>query len=131
MEHKFSAGTVERISNVLKITYDKSSPVTLADMKEITTIREQLFGNSNYASLIDLRGEVNLTKEARDYATNHSVIKKLRVAEVLLVNNFAEKLGVHTYVKFFRFKDNVTVMTDEDNALHWLGREFDKHKVKA
>ena len=130
MKYKFSGGSVNRISNVLKISYNKTSPVTISDMKEITEIREKLFGNSIYASLIDIRGEVELTKEAIEYATTSKGVKKLRIAEVLLVNNFAEKPGVHTYVKFFRFTDNVTVMTNEDNALHWLEREFAKFKAK-
>ncbi|MFT4600441.1 MAG: hypothetical protein ACI857_000615 [Arenicella sp.] len=131
MEHKFSAGTIERDGNILIIRYVKEAPVTLSDMKEITKIREQIFGNSNYASLIDLRGKVEITKDAKEYVTKHPAIVKLRVAEVLLVNSFAEKLSIHTYVRFFRFKDNVTVMTEEDNAMHWLNSEFDKFKAKA
>ena len=123
----FSAGTVEKKGNVLKITYQKDSEITVDDMKEITAFREDVFGDNHYTSLIDLREEkLKFHDDAMKYVTHDKKIKELRVAEVLLVKNFAHKMGVHLYVKVFRSKDNITVMTDEENAIHWLNRQFDK-----
>ena len=122
--HKFSAGTVSRVGNVMKIVYDKDSEVTLDDMKEITAIRENLFGEENYCSLIDLRKEfLSLSPEAKKFAAENPNVLKFRVAEVLLVKNFAQKLGVQTYVKLFR-KDPVRVFSDEAKAMKWLETEF-------
>ncbi|MBD3638119.1 MAG: hypothetical protein HUJ25_12275 [Crocinitomicaceae bacterium] len=129
--HTFSAGTVERIGNVMKIVYKKDSEITLSDMKEITVIREQLFGNEKYVTLIDLTDDnIDMSDEAKRYVTNNKKIKELRIAEVLLVKNFAHRLGVHTYVKIFRFNDKVTVMTKEENALHWLNNQYKKYFEK-
>ena len=126
--HSFSAGTVQRIGNVLKIVYNKDSHITLEDMKEVTSIREMIFGNEQYVSLIDIREDnIHMTLEAKKYVTENKTIKKLRVAEVLLVKSFSQKLFVHSYVTIFRSKDKVTVMTDEDNAIHWLKRQFEKN----
>ena len=127
-EHQFSAGTVQRIGNVLKITYTKQSEITLEDMKEVTKIRERLFGKEQYCSLIDLRQDnLKITNEAKKYITQNKIIKQLRLAEVLLVNSFIEKMGVHAYVKIFRSGDNITVMTEEENAIHWLNTQYEKH----
>ena len=124
---EFSAGTLQKIGNVLKITYQKEGEITLDNMKEITAFREEVFGDNKYTSLVDLREEkLKFHDDAMKYVTNNKKIKELRVAEVLLVKNFAQKMGVHLYVKVFRSKDNITVMTNEENALHWLNRQFEK-----
>jgi hypothetical protein len=126
--HDFSAGTVQRKGNIIIIRFIKDTEVTAADMREIRAIREDLFGDNNYASLIDLRYKnLSFTKEAKEHVTENETIRKFRIAEVLLVKSFIEKLGVHSYVKIFRSKDLVTVMTKEDNAIHWLNTQFDKH----
>lgn len=123
----FSAGTVQKIGNVLKIQYKKDTEITVDDMKEITSYREEVFGDTNYTSLVDLRDDnLKFCDDAMKYVTNNKKIKELRVAEVLLVKNFAHRMGVHLYVKVFRYKDNIAVMTNEDNALNWLNRQYDK-----
>ena len=133
-KHKFSAGIVERIGNVMKITYTKTdAPVTVEDQKEITQIRKKLFGEDKYCTLVDIsEDKLDLTKEARDYVTDTDFIRRLRIAEVLLVKSFGQKLAVHTYVKISRWKDNITVMTtkEEENALHWLEKQYERHWEK-
>lgn len=125
---KFSAGTVERIGPVMKITYLKDTEVSLDDMKEITSIREKLFGENRYCTLIDLTKDyLSLSPESKKYAAENETIKRLRIAEVLLVKNFGQKLGVFTYVKLFRSNDNVKVMTNEKEALEWLYQQFDNY----
>ncbi|MEX1000728.1 MAG: hypothetical protein WDZ35_01290 [Crocinitomicaceae bacterium] len=131
--HSFSAGTVQRLGIILKIKYKKDTEVTLSDMKEVTKIRKKLFGEESYCSLIDLsQDNLTMSSEARKYVTDSPIIRKLRIAEVLLVKNFAQKIGVHTYVRISRWKDNITVMTvkDEENAIHWLERQYRKHQEK-
>lgn len=125
--HKFSAGSVEKIGNILKIVYTKDDNITLSDMQEITAIREELFGENKYCSLIDLTKDLlSLTPQAKEFVSTHPNIKRLRVAEVLLVKNIAQKLGVQTYVNLFRSKDRVKVMTNEKEAKQWLEKEFQK-----
>ncbi len=110
----------------MKLTYLKDQTVTLDDMIEITAIREKLFGENNYCTLIDLTKDyLSLTPEAKQYAAENPTIKKLRIAEVLMVKNFAQKLGVFTYVKIFRSNDNVKVLTDEKDALEWLNQQYE------
>ncbi len=122
----FSAGTVEKIGPVMKVTYLKDQTVTLDDMIEITAIREKLFGENKYCTLIDLSKDyLSLTPEAKQYAAENPTIKNLRIAEVLMVKNFAQKLGVFTYVKIFRSNDNVKVLTDEKEAIQWLNQQYE------
>ena len=126
--HTFSAGTVERKGNILKIVYSKEESITLQDMQEITAIRKELFGENKYCSLIDLTKDLLvLTPEAKKFASTNPNIKQLRIAEVLLVKNFAQKLGVQTYVKLFRSKDRIKVMTEEEHAANWLEKEYKRY----
>ncbi|UKN00414.1 hypothetical protein K6119_11785 [Paracrocinitomix mangrovi] len=128
----FSAGTVERIGNILKITYTKKEVISIGDQKEITGIREKLFGKEKYVCLVDMRAEnLQFTDEARKYVTYNKTIKKLRIAEVLLVNNFAEELLIHSYVRFARSEDKVTVMSNEEDAIFWLNTQYDKEMITA
>lgn len=128
---KFSAGTVEKIGCVMKVTYLKDATVTVEDMIEITAIREKLFGENKYCTLIDLSKDyLSLTPEAKQYAAENPVIRKLRIAEVLMVKNFAQKLGVFTYVKIFRSNDNIKVMTDQAEAIEWLNQQYDTYFKK-
>ncbi len=129
---KFSAGTVERIGSVMKVTYLKDTTVNVDDMKEITLVREKLFGEEKYCTLIDLTKDfLSLSPEAKEYAANNETIKRLRIAEVLLVKNFAQKLGVHTYVKIFRSNDNVKVMVNELDAITWLNEQYQNYSKRA
>lgn len=128
---KFSAGTVERIGPVMKVNYLKDTEVSQDDMKEITSIREKLFGENQYCTLIDLTKDyLSLSPEAKKYAAENETIKRLRIAEVLMVKNFGQKLGVFTYVKLFRSNDNVKVMTNEQEALLWLNEQHQEYFKK-
>jgi cytochrome b subunit of formate dehydrogenase len=128
---KFSAGTVERIGSVMKVTYLKDKTVNVDDMKELTALREQLFGEEKYCTLIDLTKDLlSLSPEAKEYAAKNETIRRLRIAEVLLVKNFAQKLGVHTYVKIFRSNDNVKVMVNEMDAITWLNEQYQNYSKK-
>lgn len=130
--HEFSAGTVERRGNVMIIRYKKDDVITLEDQKEITKIRKQIFGDNQYVTLIDMREDkIDFTKEAKAYVTENKNIRRLRIAEVLLVKSFIQKMGIHSYIKIFRSKDNITVMTDEENALHWLNAQYEKAKANS
>jgi hypothetical protein len=98
----FTAGSVERLGNIMKVVYSKDSIITIEDMLEITEIRERLFGDNMYCTLIDLTKDyLSLSPEAKKYAAENPTIRRLRIAEVLMVKNFAQKLGVHTYIKLF------------------------------
>lgn len=129
---RFSAGTIERVGPVMIIRYSKETPVSLDDMKEITAIRESLFGEEKYCTLIDLRQDfLTMSPEAKKFAAEDKNVKRLRIAEVLMVKNFGQKLGVHTYIKLFRSKDLVKVMTEEPKAMEWLHEQYTAHYRKS
>lgn len=119
--HTISAGQVQRVGNVLKIVYSKETIITVEDMMEITPIRQKLFADDKYCTLVDLTQDfLSLSSEAKKYVSENKTIKERRIAEVLLVKNFAQKLGVGAYVKMFRSNDTIAVMTNEENAIQWL-----------
>lgn len=129
---RFSAGTIERTGPIMIIRYIKDTPVSLDDMNEITAIRKSLFGEEKYCTLIDLRQDfLTISPEAKKFATENKNIKRLRIAEVLMVKNFGQKLGVHTYIKLFRSKDLVNVMTEETKAVEWLLEQHAAHFRKS
>lgn len=126
----FSAGEVQKLDDILYIRYSKDSEITEADMMEITKLRRKLFGANKYVSLIDLREDnLVLTPAAKKYVSENAEIKSLRIAEVLLVKNFAQKIGVSIYARLFRSKDLISVMTEESKAKEWLKAKFNLHQA--
>ena len=126
---KFSAGEVERIGNIMKMTYAPDCLVDLNSLKEISEIRAKLFGESKYCTLVDISdSNVEFTKEAKEFVTVNPTIKKLRIAEVILMKEFDQKMDVHDYIRIFRHGDDVAVMTDEANAINWLNRKYKEYQ---
>jgi len=102
--------------------------VNIDDMKELTKIRESVYGENPYCSLIDLRKDFStLDEEAKEYSNSFEKIKKLRIAEALLVKNYGQKLGAAVFTKLFRANHNTRVFTDEEKALEWLNEEYNTY----
>jgi len=124
---EFSAGTIEKIGHIMKMSYAENARVDLMTLKEISEIRARFFGENNYCTLVDIRNSnVEFTKEAKEFVTLNPIVKKLRVAEVILMETFDQKMEVHDYIRIFRHGDDVAVMTDEENAINWLNRKFNE-----
>lgn len=122
---EFSAGTIEKIGNIMKMTYAEDAQVDLLTLKEISEIRARFFGETNYCTLVDIRNSnVEFTKEAKEFVTVNPIVTNLRVAEVILMETFDQKMEVHDYIRIYRHGDDVAVMTDEENAINWLNRKF-------
>lgn len=129
--HQFSGGTVQQSNDfILRITFDVENDISTQHLKEISSIRESIFGNNHYCSLIDVRKDfMGISTEAKEYVAKNPTINKFRIAEALLVKNLGQKLGVELYIRLFKPKRASKVFLKEEKAKKWLKTEFDKFKI--
>ena len=126
--HQFSGGFIQKSSDfILRITFDVEKDISLNHLKEIKAIRESIFGDNYYCSMIDARKEfMGISLEAKEYIAQHPNINRLRVAEAILVKNKGQKLGVNLYIRIFKPKRASKVFLEEDKAKKWLKTRFEK-----
>ena len=127
-KHQFSGGFIEKASDfILRITFDVEDDITIDHIKEVKAIREGIFGDNYYCSIIDARKDfMGISAEAKEYVANNPTINKFRIAEALLVNNLGQKLGIDLYIRLFKPKRASKVFFKEEKAKKWLKTEFDK-----
>ena len=124
----FSGGYIEKSGDfIMRVTFTVENEITIDHLKEIKAIREQLFGDNFYCSIIDVTKDFMLiSEEAKEYVTQHPVINKFRVAEAMLVKNLGQKLGVDIYIRLSKPTRITKAFLKEDKAKKWLKEEFDK-----
>ncbi|NOQ71071.1 MAG: hypothetical protein GQ574_03655 [Crocinitomix sp.] len=122
----FSGGVIEKISDfIMLITFDNKRAITVADMKEITKIRHELFGDKKYCTLIDCRKDfINFSSDATTYIANHPRINEQRIAEAVFVKNVGQSLGGQLYIKLFKPKSETKLFYKEENAIAWLNKQY-------
>ena len=126
--HQFSGGTIQKSGDfILRITFDVEDDISIKHLKEIKAIRESIFGDNYYCSIIDVRKDfMRISDEAKEYVAKHPDINKLRIVEALLVKNLGQKLGVDLYIRLFKPKRASKVFLKEEKAKKWLKAEFEK-----
>lgn len=128
--HQFSGGIIKKVdSSIMRIVFTEDITVDL--LKEIHVIREELFGEGNYCTLIDATKDfMAVSKEAQEYIAKNAVVNQYRIAEAILVKNFGQKLGVQMYIRIFKPERKTMVFYQEDKAIAWLKEQYDAF-VKA
>ncbi|MDF1672802.1 MAG: hypothetical protein P1U41_04820 [Vicingaceae bacterium] len=129
--HQFSGGTIQKSNDfILRITFDVEDDISIEHLKEIRVIRESIFGDNYYCSLIDVRKDfMGISAEAKKYVAKNPSINKFRIAEALLDKNLGQKLGVDLYIRLFKPKRVSKVFLMEDKANKWLEKEYKKFKT--
>ncbi len=131
-EHYFSGGLVQKIDeNIMLIRFEKDYEIQIEDVKQITAIRKQLFGDQPYCSLVDVSKDfLSFSKEAKDYVSSNPSINALRVCEALLVRSLGQKIGADLFIRLFRKKVNTKTFTKKESAIEWLQKEFSENQIK-
>ena len=130
--YPFSGGVIEKSGDfIMRVTFTVENDITIDHLKEIKAIREQLFGNNYYCSIIDVTKDfMGISEEAKEYVTKHPVINKFRVAEAMLVKNLGQKLGVDIYIRLSKPTRVTKAFLKEEKAKKWLKAEFEKFNSK-
>ena len=129
--YQFSGGTIEKSNDfILRITFNVEDDISIEHLKEIKSIRESIFGDNYYCSLIDVRKDfMGISNEAKKYVAKNPSINKFRIAEALLVKNLGQKLGVDLYIRLFKPNRASKTFLKEEKAKIWLESEFKKFKT--
>lgn len=104
--------------NIIRIKIFQGNELEEKDIKEIIKRCDEITGKKRHLVLLDGRGDVTATKEAREYGGNH--ISKTRIAEAILVETTANKLMANVYVSYNKPRIPTKIFTVEEEALKWL-----------
>lgn len=125
-QFEFSGGVIEKRGDfIMRITFDNKREITKEDMMAITEIRQKIFGDQKYCTLIDARKDfVRFSSESTEYVANNPLINKFRVIEAVLVKNFGQNLGGQLYIKIFKPKSETKLFYKEEKAIEWLTMKY-------
>ena len=126
--YHFSGGHIEKANEfIMRVTFNVEKDISVEHIKEIKAIREQLFGDNYYCSIIDVTKDfMGISEEAKKYVTQHPEVNRFRVAEAMLVKNLGQKLGVDVYIRLSKPTRVTKAFLKEEKAKKWLKAEFDK-----
>jgi hypothetical protein len=129
-DYQFSGGVIQKSNDfILRITFDVEDDISIHHLQEISSIREKIFGNNYYCSIIDVRKDfMGISHEAKEYVAKHPNINQYRVAEAMIVKNLGQKLGVSLYIRIFKPKRATKVFLNETEAVKWLTKEFEEFR---
>ena len=122
----FSGGVVEKKGDfIMRITFNNERQITKEDIMEITEIRQNIFGENMYCTIVDARKDfVNFSAEATTYIANNPTVNSFRIAEAVIVKNFGQSLGGQLYIKLFKPKSETRLFYNEETAVEWLLEQY-------
>lgn len=108
------------LENGIMVGYFKGGlKMDLNIAKEVVRTRSEFFEDKSYPMLIEDKGVVSMTKEARDFFSTKEGTKKIKAGALLLNSLFSTYLG-----NFFLKVTNPTVpakiFADRAKAIKWL-----------
>lgn len=126
--YQFSGGVIQKSGDfILRITFDVENDISITHIKEIKAIRESIFADNYYCSIVDVRKDfMGISHEAKEYIAKNPIINKFRIAEAILVKNLGQKLGADLYIRIFKPKASSKTFLNEDKAKKWLESKYKK-----
>lgn len=126
LTHTFDGGFVTVLADdILQIEYTNEEPLGAEHIIATRDLRKKVLGEIPYYAIIDMRkGFISFTKEAKQWAAENEESSKIRLLDILLVNNFGLKMEATLYLKLFKPKVPTKVVTSIEAAY----KEIEKHK---
>ncbi len=104
--------------------------IELQDAKEIYSITMRITAGRKYASLVDAREHVFLSKEAREWSTQTELHQNL-IAQAIVVSSLANRLIANFIVRFNRSQSPMRVFSKVETARIWLDEQIILNKQKC
>ena len=119
IKRKFSAGEVSLLAeDVLLIKYDNKTKIGVNDIIRTQELRKELIGDEAFYTLVDMRdGFLKFSKEAKAWAAVNKESSNLRIMDIFIVSNWAMKLEVRLYQKWFKPINPAIVTTSIEEAM--------------
>lgn len=106
---------------IVELFFKDSVEVDEDDAKEIDMIILKMVEGSKFLALTNaLNINASITAEARDYFAKRSLLKDIRVAEALLINNLPTRILARFYAYFHRPANPIAIFGNRDEAITWL-----------
>lgn len=113
--------TVSLLENgIVRTSYRGDAMVTLEEIKIVELALFEITGGKPFKNLLDSRGGyTTFDAEARKYAANSSITKKI-VVSAFVVNTLPLKILVNFFIQFNKPIYKIKVFSDYDVAIWWL-----------
>ncbi len=130
---EISKATIHKLNEyTIHLIYKPDLNIKLADAKKISDTIHEMVKEKPYVILVDLRGLYgNMTHEARNHFANDSKINKIRIAEVLLIDNLPIRIIAKFYIKFYKPGGPIKIFGNKEKALNWLEEIYNtKYRIE-
>jgi hypothetical protein len=131
--YSFSAGSITVLEpDVLLVKYQSKKRITVQEMKDSSALREELIGNTRYYPVIDCTdGIVNFSPEAKSWIAANKESLDVRIMDILIISNWALRMEVKLYIKFFEPKNETRVVHDLAEALELVNLHKKQESEKS
>lgn len=110
---------IEYIDGIMIGYFKEGLNITLNVAKEIVKVRTEFFENKYYPMLIEDKGVVSMTKEARDFFSTKEGANCVTAGALLLKSVFSTYLG-NFFLKVAKPITPAKIFTDKNKAIEWL-----------
>ncbi len=110
---------IELVDGIMVSYFKEGITLTLEVAKEVVKVRSEFFEYKFYPMLIEDKGVVSMTKEARDYFSTKEGAAYINAAALLLNSVFSMYLG-NFFLKVSKPVTPAKIFTDKAKALKWL-----------
>jgi len=108
-------------SNTLYLAYFNEAEV---DLKVIMDINEKglgLVNNKPFFSVVNLRNVFgSISNEAKEFIANNEELNKLKLIEILIINNLAARILTKGYIRINKPKTKTVIVRDINDATELL-----------
>ncbi len=111
-----------RENDIVVVKYKPDAEVGLEEMRAIHEAERKLTSDKKHLALLDARGFVNVSDEARKFGASAEPTK-YRTAAALLVDSLAVRILGNFYLNFNKPKVRTKMFSDEKKAIDWLVRQ--------
>ena len=116
---ELSYATLEIREGIIWLIFKEDAELDVKDVKEFTSICEELSNHKPYLLISDARVNLSITSDARKAAASKE-ISPLLVANAVLVNNTAVRLVANFFTSMNKPHFKYKVFKGEEEALMWL-----------
>ena len=128
IEHK-TVSITQLENDTILFKLKENSIIELEDSKKMYEETMQLSQGRKYASLVDARAIVTLTKEAREWSANPELHKNL-IAQAIVINSLANRIVGNFIIRFHKPKAPTRLFSSMEKAKEWLQERLKDYSEK-
>jgi hypothetical protein len=106
-------------NNIVLLEEKPDAQIEIEDAKNTVNVIGKIHASGNWAVLVDIRKMKSLTKEARDYYGNNSIMRESSGCALLTESFFSKMLG-NFFIGFSKPEFPARIFNSREEAILWL-----------